>query len=144
VKIGLLAKPPGSDGDHGGGPFIFGIGFGPAWPGGGKFAARESAGISCRAHSHRFIVLWILAQSPRVHGRGAGPPRGVRPDIVGWPATHRSAACGSGGDQEVFDSDGVFFDKAELQETKVARTALRSVNDAFTLDVMLQQLGVGH
>jgi hypothetical protein len=68
----------------------------------------------------------------------------VRPDIVGWPATHRSAACGSSGDQEVFDSDGVFFDKAELQETKVASTALRSVNDAFTLDVMLQQLGVGH
>jgi gluconate 5-dehydrogenase len=25
-------------------------------------------------------------------GRGAGPQRGVRPDILRWPATHRSAA----------------------------------------------------
>jgi len=68
----------------------------------------------------------------------------VRPDILGWPTTHRSAAGGSGGDQEVFDSDGVLFDKAELQETKVTRTALRPVDDAFTLDILLQQLGVGH
>ena len=68
---------------------------------------------------------------------GTGPQRGVRPDILRWPATHRSAAGGSRGDQEIFATDGVFFDKAELQETMVAGTALRPVDDGFTLDVML-------
>ena len=77
-------------------------------------------------------------------GRGAGPQRGVRPDILRWPATHRSAAGGSRGDQEVFATDGVLFDKAELQETMVAGATLRPVDDAFTLNVMLQQFGVGH
>jgi hypothetical protein len=38
----------------------------------------------------------------------------------------------------------VFFDKAELQETMVAGVTLRPVDDGFTLDVILQQLGVGH
>jgi hypothetical protein len=68
----------------------------------------------------------------------------VRPDVLRWPAINRSAAGGSRGDQEVFDTDGVLFDKAELQETVVAGTTLRPVDDAFTLDVMLQQLGIGH
>jgi len=68
----------------------------------------------------------------------------VRPDILRWPATHRSAAGGSRGDQEVFATDGVLFDKPELQETMVAGATLRPMDDAFTLDVMLQQLGVGH
>jgi hypothetical protein len=68
----------------------------------------------------------------------------VRPDVLRWPAINRSAAGGSHGDQEIFDTDGVFFDKAELQETMVAGATLRPVDDAFTLDVMLQQLGVGH
>jgi len=36
-----------------------------------------------------------------------------------------------------FATDGVLFDKAELQETVVAGTTLRPVDDAFTLDVML-------
>ena len=77
-------------------------------------------------------------------GRGTGPQRGVRPDILRWPATHRSAAGGSRGNQEVFATDGVLFDKAEPQETMVTGAALRPVDDAFTLDVMLQQLSVGH
>ena len=67
----------------------------------------------------------------------------MRPDVLRWPAINRSAAGGSHGDQEVFDTDGVLFDKAELQETMVAGATLRPVDDAFTLDVMLQQLGVG-
>ena len=68
----------------------------------------------------------------------------MRPDVLRWPAINRSAAGGSHGDQEVFDTDGVLFDKAELQEAMVAGATLRPVDDAFTLDVMLQQLGVGH
>jgi hypothetical protein len=68
----------------------------------------------------------------------------VRPDVLCWPAINRSAAGGSHGDQEVFDTDGVLFDKAELQETMVTGATLRPVDDAFTLDVMLQQLGVGY
>jgi hypothetical protein len=68
----------------------------------------------------------------------------VRPDILRWAATNRSAAGGSHGDQQVFDTDGVFFDKAELLETMVAGATLRPVDDAFTLDIMLQQLGVRH
>ena len=72
------------------------------------------------------------------------PQRGVRPDVLRWPAINRSAASGSHGDQEVFDTDGILFDKAELQETMVAGATLRAVDDAFTLDVMLQQFGVGH
>src|SRR6476660_3948355 len=87
---------------------------------------------------------WILVPKPAGDGRGAGPQRGVRPDVLRWPATNRSAAGGSHGDQEVFDTDGVLFDKAELQETMVAGTTLRPVDDGFTLDVILQQLGVGH
>ena len=42
------------------------------------------------------------------------------PDILRWAATNRSAAGSSHGDQQVFDTDGVFFDKAELPETMVA------------------------
>jgi hypothetical protein len=60
----------------------------------------------------------------------------VHPDR--WPAINRSAAGRSHGDQEVFDTHGVLFDKAELQETMVAGATLRPVDDAFTLDVMLQ------
>jgi hypothetical protein len=68
----------------------------------------------------------------------------VRPDVLRWPGINRSATGGSYGDQEVFDTDGVLFDKAELQETMVAGATLRPGDDAFTLGVMLQQLGVGH
>jgi hypothetical protein len=68
----------------------------------------------------------------------------VRPDILRWPATKRSAAGGSRGDQEVFATYGILSDKAELQETMVAGAALRPVDDALTLDVVLQQLGVSH
>jgi hypothetical protein len=69
----------------------------------------------------------------------------VRPDVPRWPAINRSAAGGGHGDKEVFDTDGVLFDKAELQEAMVAGATLRPVDDAFfTLDVILQQLGVGH
>ena len=77
-------------------------------------------------------------------GRGTGPQRGMRPDILRWPATHRSAASSRRGDQEFFGTTGVFFDKAELQEPMVAGAALRPVDDAFTLDVVVQQFGVGH
>jgi hypothetical protein len=68
----------------------------------------------------------------------------MHPDVLRWPATHRSATSGSRGDQEVFATDSVVFDKAEFQETMVAGAALRPVDNAFTLDVMLQQFGVGH
>ena len=40
---------------------------------------------------------------------------GVRPNILRWPATNRSAAGGSGGDQEVFDTDGVLLIKPALR-----------------------------
>ena len=89
-------------------------------------------------------ILWILVPKPAVDGRGTSPQRGGRPDVLRWPATHRSAAGGSHGDQEVFDTDGVLFDKAQLQETMVAGAALPPVDDVFTLDVILQQLGIGH
>jgi hypothetical protein len=38
----------------------------------------------------------------------------------------------------------MLFDKTKPLETMVAGATLRPVDDAFTLDVMLQQLGVGH
>jgi len=38
----------------------------------------------------------------------------------------------------------MLFDKAKPLETMVAGATLCLVNNAFTLDVMLQQLGVGH
>src|SRR6478735_4183971 len=88
--------------------------------------------------SHGPVALWILVAKPAGDGRSAGPQRGVRPDILRWPATKRSAAGGSRGDQEVFATDGILSDKAELQETMVAGAALRPVDDAFTLDVVLQ------
>ena len=44
----------------------------------------------------------------------------MRPDVLRWPAINRSAAGGCHGNQEVFETDGVLCDKAELQETTVA------------------------
>ena len=76
--------------------------------------------------------------------RDQTPQGGARPNVFRWPAINRSAAGGSHGDQEVFDTDGVFCDKAELQETLVASAALRPVDDARRLDVMQQQFGVRH
>ena len=67
----------------------------------------------------------------------------MRPGILRWPATHRSAASSRRGDQEFFGTTGVFFDKAELQEAVVAGATLRPVDDAFTLDLVVQ-FGVGH
>jgi len=54
----------------------------------------------------------------------------VRPNVFRWPAINRSATGGCRGDQEVFDTDRVFCDKAELQEAMVAGATLRPVNDA--------------
>ena len=91
-----------------------------------------------------FIALGVWSQSLTGNDRGTGPQRGMRPDILRWPGTHRSAASSSREDQELFGTTGVFFDKAELQEPMVAGAALRPVEDAFTLDVVVQQFGVGH
>ena len=80
---------------------------------------------------------------PAGDGRGAGPQRGACTDILRWPATHRSAAGYSRGDQEVFDTDGVLFDKADLQEAMVAGLRCASWMMRLHWNVMLQQLGVG-
>jgi hypothetical protein len=102
---------------------------------------RRKGARAGRAGSRRALIV-------RGRFRGiwgdATPQRGVRPDVLRWPAINRGAAGGSHSDQEVFDTDRVLFDKAELQETMMAGAALRPVDDAFTLDVMPQQLGVGH
>jgi len=62
--------------------------------------------------------------------RDETPQGGVRPNVFRWPAINRSATGGCRGDQEVFDTDGVFRDKAELQEARVAGATLRPVSDA--------------
>ncbi len=72
--------------------------------------------VTARAHSE-----WAFLRSQG----DATPERGVCPDILCWAATNRSAAGSSHGDQQVFDTDGVFFDKAELPETMVAGATLR-------------------
>ena len=75
----------------------------------------------------------------------------MRPHSVGCVPTYSAGrlliavrpAAGHG-NQEVFETYGMLCDKAELQETTVAGATPRPVDDAVTLDVMLQQLGIGH
>jgi hypothetical protein len=67
VKIGLLAKPPRSDGDHGDALFIFGIGFGPAW-------WWEIRSARVRPQQLSRALSSIYGFWPKVRARTAGAP----------------------------------------------------------------------